>query len=256
MTSILFWPDPHTKPGMDNITRFIAVGNLSCEQQVDHEVLLGDHFDFPSLSRFDEGMAAMEGRVHMEDIEAGQTALDAFQSAIDANNKNRKRKYEPNKEFMEGNHEWRQEVWLSKYPKFRETFGLHSLGLAERGWNVTRYRQKLDLCGFVIRHHFTNRMGKPLTSENNIGNIIYQKYSVSGIQGHNHLLQVAWNTDAKGKKYFSGSLGWFGALGQVEDYAKDSQDFWWNGVVLMKNVEDGYGDPEFFTQERLLKEYT
>lgn len=252
---IFIFPDSHTRQGEDNVTRFEAAGNYIVHHQPDIIVDLGDHWDFPSLSSYDEGLEAMEGQRYEDDVLAGQEAFDAFQDVIDRYNRGRKVKYKPRKEFIFGNHEQRLEKFLQKNPKFRKTIGLDKLGLKERGWNTTAYREKLYLEGFVFTHHFVNRVGRPLSSASNIGNTIYNKESISGIQGHNHLLQYSYNVGGDGRKYLSGSFGWFGALDQVEGYAKDTMHGWWNGITVLKDVSKGYGDIEVISQERLLKEY-
>lgn len=255
MTDILIIPDCHTRPGEDNITRFEAIGNLLVARQPDIIVHLGDHWDMASLSRFDEGLEAMEGQRHGADIEAGQEALDAMQAIVDQYNKGRKKKYDPQKEMLEGNHEFRQELWLKKYPKFRDTFGRQSFGLEERGWNVTYYKQKLFLEGFIFMHYFENKMGKPLSSITNVGNTINSQLSISGLAGHSHLYQTAHSRGADGRRYFSGTLGWLGALDQVEGYAEATMFNWVNGLTYLWDVNAGYGNPELILQERLLKEY-
>lgn len=253
---ILVIPDSHTRPGEDNITRFEALGNYVVEKQPKHIVDLGDHFDLPSQSRYDEGLEAMEGRFFGDDIQAGQEALDAFQEVIDAYNKGRKKKYTPDKDFLFGNHCERLETFLKKNPKYRKNLGFQSFGLEERGWRTTPYREKLLLEGFVFMHHFSNKMGKALSSNVNVGHTIYQQQSVSGLSGHSHLLQVSYNVGADGRKYISGSLGWFGALDQVEGYAKDIMHGWWNGITIIHDAFSGHGDLEFISQERLLREYS
>lgn len=255
MTNMLIVPDSHCRRGEDNTTRFEALGNLIVARQPDIIVDLGDHWDMPSLSRFDDGYEAMEGRRHMDDILAGQEALDTMQAVIDQYNKGRKKKYNPRKEMLEGNHEYRQELFLKKFPKFRDTIGRSTFGLEERGWNVTYYKQKLFLEGFVFMHHFENKMGKPLSSITNVGNTIYSQMSISGLSGHSHLYQTSHNRGADGRRYFSGSLGWFGAEDQVEGYAEATMFNWVNGLTYISGVENGYGSPELILIEKLMKDY-
>ena len=63
-------PDTQVKPG-DRIDHLAAAANYAIEKKPDLLMMLGDWWDFPSLSSYDVGRKSFEGRSYLADVEAG-----------------------------------------------------------------------------------------------------------------------------------------------------------------------------------------
>ena len=64
-------------------------------------VCAGDWWDMPSLSSYDRGKKAMEGRRYVEDVAAGNTAMQQFCTVL----RETAPRWKPRLVFLMGNHE-------------------------------------------------------------------------------------------------------------------------------------------------------
>lgn len=131
---------------------------------------LGDHFDMPSLSSYDKGKRQMEGRRYRADVKAGNAAFDLLCSAQeDYNRLHPRKRWEPAKHFLLGNHEDRIDRACMDNAQLDGTLGYHDLnvGIApgeiegdrsveHHGWNVHEFLDPLRLDGVSYAHYFTN----------------------------------------------------------------------------------------------------
>ena len=74
-------PDTQVKPGVA-IDHLEWAGKYAQEKQPDVIVMIGDWWDMPSLSSFDKGKMAFEGRRYVNDIKAGRQAIESFINPI------------------------------------------------------------------------------------------------------------------------------------------------------------------------------
>ena len=74
-------PDTQCKPGFPT-EHLEWVGKYAAEKKPDVIVHLGDHWDMPSLSIYDIGKKAFEGRTYQADIIAGNLAMDRLMKPI------------------------------------------------------------------------------------------------------------------------------------------------------------------------------
>ena len=77
MTKHLLIPDTQVKEGTP-LHHLEALGNYIVKKRPDVIVHIGDHWDMPSLSSYDRGKKAMEGRRVLSDIEAGKRGMEAL----------------------------------------------------------------------------------------------------------------------------------------------------------------------------------
>ena len=75
MSTHLIIPDPHVKMGVSN-DRFIWAGKFARELKPDVIICLGDWVNMDSLSHFDRGKKAFEGRRYNKEIDHADEALD------------------------------------------------------------------------------------------------------------------------------------------------------------------------------------
>ena len=86
-------PDTQAKPGVPT-DHLRWIGQYIVDQFHDEPIKiihLGDHADMPSLSMYDKGKKAMEGRRYVQDIEAANAACRILNEALLKFNNNRRR---------------------------------------------------------------------------------------------------------------------------------------------------------------------
>jgi predicted MPP superfamily phosphohydrolase len=256
MSKILIIPDQHSKPGVSN-ERFKWLGNLIVARQPDVIVNLGDMFDFPSLSSYDKGKMSSENKRYKYDLEAGIQAQEFMFTPLDDYNRGRKKKYLPAKHITLGNHEARLMRAVQENAQLEFTMSESDLQLERFGWNVTPYKQSIEIFGIYFSHYFPSGvMDRPIGGEN-MGRTILKKTHRSAIQGHNHQLSLGVDTNLEGKKMWGISAGCFLAENQIEDYVSITiQRTWWKGIIILNNCQNGDFDLECIRLETLKKEYS
>lgn len=100
-------PDTQVKKGVP-IDHLLWAGKYIAEKKPDVIVHIGDHWDFPSLSSYDKGRKSFEGRRYLDDVEAGNKAMDLFldpiKQEIGRQRRNKKKVWNPRMVFTTGNH--------------------------------------------------------------------------------------------------------------------------------------------------------
>lgn len=99
----IFIPDTQVKSGID-MTYLSAIGEYIAHKKPDVIIHAGDHADMPSLSSYDKGKAAAEGRRYHKDIDAAIEGMDLLVSPIRTAMK-KDPKWQPRLVFTLGNHE-------------------------------------------------------------------------------------------------------------------------------------------------------
>jgi hypothetical protein len=148
-------PDTQVKPGV-NTDHMEWIGNFAQEKQPDVIVMIGDWWDMPSLSTYDKGKTAFEGRRYVNDIEAGRKAMEKLLRPI---------KYKPRLVFCLGNHEMRIQRVVDLNAEYQGKFDLADMGLHEYGWEVVPFLKPIEIGGILYCHYFTSGdMGRPVSS--------------------------------------------------------------------------------------------
>ena len=103
-------PDTQVKPDTD-FEHMRWAGLYACKQKPDVIIHLGDHFDMPSLSSYDQNTKSFEGRRYVKDLDAGITSMMAFMEPIKEEiarkRRNKEKGWNPRFVFTLGNHEYR-----------------------------------------------------------------------------------------------------------------------------------------------------
>jgi hypothetical protein len=174
-------PDTQVKPGVP-VDHMRWIGQAVREYEPDVLVHLGDHWDFPSLSRWSaEGSLEREGQRVAADIAAGNEALAMLEDAM--------RPFKPRRKvLLRGNHEDRLTRYVRDRPLLEGAIGFHLLADRELGWEVVDYfhgsPQAIEIDGIQYAHYFANpNTGKPIggTITNRLA-----KIGSSFVQGHVH----------------------------------------------------------------------
>lgn len=209
---------------------------------------LGDHWDMPSLSSYDEGKRCMVGRSYDVDVDAGNKAFALLTSALDKYNEGRKRPWKPQLHFLMGNHEDRitraAELVSNQFnPKLSD--------LLTPGWNRHPFLEVLKLDGVSYSHYFYNpNTGRPLGGENLHTRLktVGRSFTMGHQQGLNYAVRCVGDDRHHGLVVGSTYLHQEKYLGpQVESY--------WRGIVVCHQVENGAYDPMFVSLDYLCRRY-
>lgn len=184
----------HSKPAWALLLRAARV------LKPDRIVALGDFADCASISHHSKDPSRI-GRFASE-LGAVNQCLDDLES-LGAKQHH----------YIQGNHEhWLERLLMEKAP---ELCGLDSLtwpvllGLQDRGWTYTPYRQHLKLG----RVYFTHETGKAGANAHQQARATFESNVVIG---HTHRLAIAYSGNAQGKAHVGAMFGWLGDVTRVE----------------------------------------
>jgi len=236
--------DPHAEPGESN-ERFDALGNYIAANQPDNIVQLGDFMSLDSVSTHTiKKPLIREGKRLIDDLDCGRDAYNRMMGPVEELNvvrsRNRKRKYNPNKLWHNGNHEDRVFRYIVESP---ELLGLvdHNdiLSLEKDGWDVKRYREYSSYEGIQFTHiPMCKRANQPIGGEY-VARRAADTHSSTVIFGHTHRYGVH-GTKVHGRDTTYGvSAGWFGDY--VPDYVKGNEENcdWWGGILELVHTAPG-----------------
>lgn len=223
-------PDTQVKKGVP-LDHMAWIGQAVKDYAPDVTVHLGDHWDFPSLSRYDApGSLAMEGARVEDDIAAGNEALAVLTKAMG--------RAGGRKVILEGNHENRLVRAINADPRLAGTLGYHLLNRERLGWEVVPYfcgaPGQIRIDGIVYAHYFA-----AVNTGRAIGGAARNKLNHIGesfIQGHVQGLDPGFKQLATGRI----QQGWVAGSAYLhdEDY-KGAANSHWRGVLVLNEVRDG-----------------
>lgn len=231
-------PDTQVKPGVD--TKYLEnIGKYILEKKPDVIVHMGDHWDMPSLSSYDVGKKAFEGRRYKNDIEAGNLGMTSLMKPLNDYNEraraNHKPRYTPRKVFLMGNHENRINRAVNSDPKLEGTIGVEDLYL--QGWETYDFLEVALIGGIAFSHYFvTGVAGRPAST----ANAQLNKKHMSCIAGHQQGLQIATAERADGQRLTSIIAG--SCYEHDEDYLGHQGNKHWRGFLMLHEVQNGQFD--------------
>jgi hypothetical protein len=157
-------PDTQVAPGVPT-DHLRWIGQYILDRKPDVVVHLGDHWDMPSLSSYDRGKKAMEGRRYAEDVEAGNKALALLTAPLNKANWSRRKRgteeYKPRLVLLRGNHEDRIRRAIEDDPRMDGAMSFDHL--ESPGWEVHDFLKPVFIDGVGYAHFWANPMsGKPL----------------------------------------------------------------------------------------------
>lgn len=255
---ILVLGDAHASPETGELERFEKLGEYIADTRPDALVIIGDFISLDSLSAWDaDKRRKMENRRYIHDINVGNMALDMlltpYHEARAEAKRNRKRMWEMELVFCEGNHEERLERYIDLNPVIEDHVNVISdLKLEERGFNVVRYGQYVEIDDLMFTHVPFAGNGKPFSSSaltTSMAKRILQTTNMSVVYGHTHKLEVATITRRQSEMLYAINVGCFTA-GVPEPYAINNVDDSWRGVVHLTTSEQGkLTNMQFVTKE-------
>lgn len=188
-------PDTQVKHGV-NTDHLEAAGNYAAEKRPDVIIMIGDWWDMESLSSYDKGKLAFEGRRYIKDIKAGREAMERFLKPIKA-----VKDYKPRMVFTLGNHEQRIVRFVDDNPEFCGKFGYDELGLEENGWEVHDFLKPVKIDGILYCHYFTSGTRKKEVSS---AAALLRNEQASATMGHSQRTDIAVHPKTQNIALFSG----------------------------------------------------
>jgi hypothetical protein len=254
MNKILVIPDTQIKPGVPN-EHLSWLGSYICDIRPDIIVHLGDHFDLPSLSSYDKGTAAIEGKRVVEDIAAGRHAMALLEAPIkrlqEGQRKYKRAVYSPRKVFLIGNHEQRLQRYVNSNPELVGLISYDNFKLKETGWEVYDFLEIININGILFSHYFANPMsGRPYSGR---AASLIQRVGKSFIMGHRQELDFTNRELCDGTRQIGIVAGAF--YQHEEGYKGYQGNKHWRGVVVLHEVQDGSADPMFVSLDYLKRKY-
>lgn len=253
--SHLFIPDSQVKPGVP--TEYLDwIGRYIVDKKPDVIIHAGDFADMPSLSSYDKGKKAMEGRRVAEDIKACKDAWDRLNQPIEQYNKKmrwyKKKLYNPRKVITLGNHENRITRAIEADAQLEGLIGIESLELDRYGWEVIPYLVIIEIDGIHYSHFFANPFtGRPWggmipTRLKNIG--------FSFTMGHVQTREAGQVFLGNGETRRGLVAG--ACYMHDESYKGPQGNNHWRGIIMKHEVNNGNYDMMEVSLDYLCRRYT
>lgn len=250
---ILVIPDCQVKPGVP-LEHLKWVGALIVDKQPDVVVQIGDFADMPSLSSYDVGKKAFEGRRYSDDvrsvIHAQQHLLEPLWGLQKEQARQKKKVYKPRLVMTLGNHDERINRAVNNDPKLDGVLSINDLLYEDFGWETHPFLSVVNIAGVCFSHYFTSGVaGRPVTSPN----ALITKKHVSCVMGHVQQDGIASQYTAQGKRI----TGLFAGACYLhdEDYMGPQGNVHWRGVWMLHDVKDGEFEPMQLSLDYLGNKY-
>lgn len=253
--SICVIGDMQVKPEHD-LAYASHIGEYIAEKRPDIIVCIGDFYDFESLSSYDRGKASFEGRRLIEDIRAGNEAMERLMDPIQKLQSSqkffKKKVYRPEMHFTLGNHEDRADRAAKDNPELQGFIGTELLDIERWGWQVHPFLKPVNVEGIYFVHYLAN----PMTGKPYAGTAMAQLKTVgnSFVVGHKQCLDVAIRPTLDGKQQIGIING--ASYPHFEDYKGYVGNNHFRGITMLYEVKDGFGLPAFISLDYLAERYS
>lgn len=223
--------DTQSKAGVKN--PLVPVAWDIVHTRPDHVIHIGDHFDFPSLSAYDQDKHSFSGNCYVRDVLAGNDTLYEFWSII-ALGQSENPDWECEFTFIEGNHENRRH-------KAKDTGPIAYLGLLDEfapdytGWDsVMPFLVPIEIGGVCFVHYAANEFtGRAISTAKGI---LANKHR-SVVVGHKQTLDYAECPTLGGKRIMALIIG--ACYFHDEGYKGPQNNNHFRGTAVLHNVKDG-----------------
>lgn len=246
-------PDVQVKPGID-FSYLKNIGEYIVDKRPEKIICIGDFADMPSLSSYDVGKKAYEGRRYLADIEAAGNAMDTLLKPLfelqHQQARNRKAVYRPEMILTLGNHENRINRAVNNDPKLEGLISTYDLNYELYGWKVYPFLERVIIDDVAYSHYFvTGVAGRPAVS----AQAQLNKQHMSCVAGHQQGLQIHTGYKADGTILTSIIAG--SCYEHDEDYMGPQGNHHWRGVLMLNDVRNGGFEPMPITLKYLKDKY-
>lgn len=246
-------PDTQVKPKQD-LKHIDWAAQAIVEYKPDAIVVMGDWWDCPSLNNHSEkGSQELENSRYQDDVEAGNEAFRRLCAPMNTEiariNSSHKKRWNPRKIFLTGNHEDRADRVSRNDPKWKGVIGTHNFQTLD--FEVYPFLKVVDVYGIKFCHYFPSPFsGKPIggTVVNRLGHI-----GSSFVQGHQQGFLYA-------SKQYPDHVKHGIVCGRFyqddESYRPpDVQRTEWSGILVLNQVLNGDFDILAMRMRYLAKKY-
>lgn len=228
--NIFVIPDTQVKHGVE-LDYIHHIGAYIVRKLPPVIVQIGDWYDMEALSSYNKGKKKAEGKRFINDINAGNKALEILDSYITS-----VPNYKPRKIITLGNHEARIDRYVEDNPEFEGLIGSDQLAFSKQGWEVYPFLKPVEVCGIWFVHFLANPMsGKPY------GGTALSRLNKTGesyVMGHQQTLDIAYRPMQLSKKQQIGVIA-----GACYDHDEGYKGFQGNnhfrGCVMLYECHDG-----------------
>ena len=256
MTTHLVIPDSHSKPGVSN-ERYSWLGKLIMEVKPDVIINLGDMADMYSLNSYDRGTTGFQGARYNEDVDTVKEALEELYKPLTKYNKrqakNKKRGYRPRQILTLGNHENRINRVLSTDERFIGTLSTEDLGY-EKYYEVYPFLKRVTIDGVTYAHCVQHKNSGQMVGGQHHANSLLMKYHCSQTVGHSHILDFKTDVTGSGTRMNALVAGCY--FEHHESYANESNQGWWRGVIVKRDVSGGNSNMQTISLQSIKEKYS
>lgn len=236
----IYIPDCQVRKGVPT-DHMAWIGRYVAQWKPDELILAGDWFDCPSLSTHDgAGSLGREGARYIDDIKAGNDALDALMAPIHAERdrltRNRKRAWNPGLHVTLGNHEDRIRRFVEVNPVLEGAIGYQDFGFTRHGITVHDFLKPVVLDGIAYSHYWS----APMTGRAYGGTAanILNKLGHSFTQGHRQVFDYATrNCQVTGNEQIGLIAG--ACYVHRENYLGYQANSHFRGIIVKNEVRNG-----------------
>jgi len=254
--SAVVWSCGHAKPEATN-ERFDWLGSLIEDVKPDYTVDLGDGIDLSSLNSYDTRYPkAIVSQSYEADINSYNDSQSRLWDRYRVSKKKR-----PYRIGFAGNHEHRLNKAISLDPRLEGSkYGISVSHLQTDHWFDDYHPYEnggpaiRDYDGVSYAHYFSaGNYGTAISGMHHAYALLQQRHS-SSVCGHSHKRGIYFKDGAHPNPIIGLVVGCY--KGKEETWAGQSQKDWWHGVTILRNIENGWFDPEFISMSRLKDAYS
>ena len=230
------------------------MGDYIVDKRPDVIVCIGDFADMESLSSYDVGKKAFEGRTYNADIQASHVNMNLLLGPLrdlqQRQSNNKKKIYDPRLVLTLGNHEDRINRAVNLDRKLEGLISTDDLMYKEFGWEVHPFLEVVEIDGIAFSHYFSSgAMARPSST----ANAQLNKQHMSCVAGHQQGLQIATGRRADGALLTSIIAGSFYL--HDEPYMGVQGNKHWRGAMMLHNCKDGQFDLNLLPMTYLKKKF-
>ena len=246
----------HSDPQTSN-ERFSWLGKFLYDIKPDYVIDLGDGADLRSLNSYDTRKPeAIVSQSYEADIDVYNDSQERLRHYFRLHKRKKPKWY-----GFEGNHEHRITTAIEHDPRLEGIkYGISFNHLNTEKWFDEYHKYECNAPkihnydGVDYAHYIgAGNFGRAISGTHHAYGLIQNRYRSCTV-GHSHKRDV----------YFKDGVGKRGAIGLVagcykgakESWAGQANMDWWKGVIVKRQIEDGYYEPEFVSINTLKKEYS
>jgi len=245
----------HADPSVPN-DRFDWLSEFIYDVRPDYVVDLGDGADLKSLNSYDTRYPkAIVAQNYESDIQCYNDAQERLRRKFRVMKKKR-----PAFFGLEGNHENRIKKAIANDPRLEGSkYGISFSHLQTDVWfdEYHEYNNSApaiaDYDGISYAHYIASgNYGTAMSGLHHAYGIIQKRHNSTTV-GHSHKRSMFFKDDAHPHPTIGLVAGCF--KGAKEGWAGQANLEWWKGVIVKRNIRNGYYEPEFVSLERLRDVY-